>query len=126
VGYMILPNINCIQVFGTQGTYTNFGFVVPLPVDAGLFFAAGQPNDVSGWTITFRVKYQASDLDSAAIVLHTFTIEDGTNGVIQDGVTPEINSALPPQNYYWSMTASIGGGPAQELFSGAYTLSPGP
>jgi hypothetical protein len=126
MGYMILPNINCIQVFGTQGTYTNFGFVVPLPVDAGLFFAAGPPNDVSGWTITFRVKRQATDPDSAAIVLHTFTIQDGTDGVIQDGVSPEINSALAPCNYYWSFVASIGGGPPQELFSGIYTLSAGP
>jgi hypothetical protein len=123
---MLVQNTNCIQVFGTQGTYTNFGFVVPQPVDAGLFIAPGKPNDVSGWTITFRLKRNPTDLDSAAIVLHTFTIQDGTNGVIQDGVTPEINSALPPCNYYWSMTAIIGGGPPQELFSGIYTLSPGP
>jgi hypothetical protein len=117
---------NCIQVTGYQGTFTNFGFVVTQPIDAGLFLAPGPPQDISGWTITFRVKRNVTDSDQEAIYLTTWTIEDGTDGVVQDFVSASLSSTMTPQNYWWSMTASIGGGDPQELFSGVFTLFPGP
>jgi hypothetical protein len=116
---------NCIQVIGYIGTYTNFGFVVTQPVDAGLFIGEGNPVDVSGWTITFRVKKNSTDPDSSAVYITSWTIQNGTAGVVQDGVPAAITTTLSPQNYWWSMTAVVGSGDPQELFSGIYTLLPG-
>jgi hypothetical protein len=124
---VIIQSTNCIQVSGTQGTFTNFGYMVTEPVDAGLFVAAGAPVDVSGWTITFRVKVNVTDPDSAAIYKVTWTIEDGTDGVVQAFVSAELSASMTPQNYWWSMVAVIGeGADPQELFSGVFTLFPGP